>query len=205
MILVLEAISDTQAKNRLELYALLEVTVLVSDEHTGIVLHVGGKADIQYFEELIADSHVPVNIEVTELAVVVGVLEILVSISLCVPCAFTVGFVKLFLQVKTFSLLRGEQAERSAQCQILVLVCDSALERQTEFSAEVARNFITCYIIYSVDSYSLLSICIRAIALLQVAAEVVSTKRTELIGIFLVDLCVHCIANPGGRYTTCDR
>ena len=138
----LETVTNTQTEYGLELYALFEVAVLVSNEYTRVILHAGGQGDIEHLEELIADSDVPIDIEVTELAVVVGVLEILVSISLCVPCACTVGCVVECLEVETFALVGCEQSECGAQSEVLVLVSDSALERQTELSAEVAVDLV---------------------------------------------------------------
>ena len=70
---MLETISEANTEDGLDLEGFFHDTIAVFIQRAGIEFEVGGERKVEYFEELVRDTQVPVHVEPSEIAVQIGV------------------------------------------------------------------------------------------------------------------------------------
>ena len=112
-----ERISYAQTDHAFELAALADVAVFVGYQRARIVLQARLERDLQAFEELIAECHIPVHVKIAEIAVVVRIEEITRLRDTGIPVRFGTCRAVIvrrrqpqLLHVEALALVRSEQS-----------------------------------------------------------------------------------------------
>ena len=117
----------------------------------------------------------------TEVTVVVRILEIIGVFVTGLPRAGTGCLLISVLQAETFALIRGEKTQRSAQFQVLVGISDTPLEAQTELGTYIAVHFLAGVVV-----------TVGTVCLLQFGAQILARCLLCFIAACLIG-CFCCI------------